>query len=300
MEYVINLDRQFDPLRAGGSNTMFVINFEDFTFPAGEEHIRLDEINGANRHATITTRLNSSSDIMKLLLATDALRRHGFEYISAFIPYIPYARQDRVCNPGEALSIGVMADLLNEQWYDKVFMLDPHSDVAPALIDDSVMISMDPFYKIIIEELGLREFACLVSPDAGAEKKINHIAAMLMNGPCSNVNIVKAGKIRDTKTGKIYATDVYATNTYLEGKTCVVIDDICDGGKTFIELGKALRAKGAKQLILAVTHGIFSKTPEPIFEIFDKIYTTDSINNHDQYRVENFRVIPVKYIYYGV
>ena len=76
----------------------------------------------------------------------------------------------------------------------------------------------------------------------------------------------------------------------VEGPAGLRVDDICDGGRTFIELGKVLRAKGASKLVLSVTHGIFSRGPALVFEMFDAIYTTDSIRNSDN---EKLRVIPV-------
>lgn len=97
-------------------------------------HVRFDEFT-IPKELTIRVRFTCNADIMRLFLATDAVRRMGVETVHLHIPYVPYARQDRVCYPGEALSAAVFAKLINAQGYDSVHCWDCHSDVMPALID---------------------------------------------------------------------------------------------------------------------------------------------------------------------
>lgn len=225
-------------------------NVELRKFAGGECHVRfsgIDESDAVRLH----TRLNSSDDIMNLLLAVDALRRMQVKHIEALIPYVPYARQDRVMVPGEPLSVKVFADVLNSLQLNKVIVFDPHSDVTPALINNCVIIPNYDMVKYFLESLQLTDFV-LVSPDLGAYKKIDKLAQYIgYKG-----EIATGIKVRDLATGEIVRSDVNVND--LTNKSCLVVDDICDGGRTFIELAAALKAKGATDLYFIASHGIFS------------------------------------------
>lgn len=241
-------------------------------FSGGETHIRfLETLNPAN-HYRIFTRLNSSDNIMQLLLAVDAMRRMDIAHIEVYIPYVPYARQDRVMNSGEPLSIKVFAELLNNTNFNKVHVLDPHSDVTPALINNCVISSNHAFVQSAVNKWQLTNYT-LVSPDLGAFKKIEKLAASLNN---SN-EIVTGIKIRNLATGQIIKSDVNCAD--LAGKDCLIVDDICDGGRTFIELAKILQQKNAGKIYFFCTHGIFSHDAvENLHKAgFTAIATTNSI-----------------------
>ncbi len=120
-----------------------IIKEKYFTFPGGEEHVQIDIddlSNAASPFGTtaihIEADLNASSEIMRLMLTVDAIRRE-ISYVKLFstVTSFPYARQDRVCNDGEALSLKVMCDLINGMGFEKVKTFDLHSDVAKALIN---------------------------------------------------------------------------------------------------------------------------------------------------------------------
>ncbi len=232
------------------------IPLETFKFAGGECYVKID-IENISEVTEIFAHLNNSDDIMCLLLVVDAIRRvNSLTTINLTIPYFPYARQDRVCNEGESLSVKVMADIINNLSCDKVTVYDPHSDVTAALLNNchvisqSEIISNSSISKTIIDKK-----LALVSPDAGAEKKIQKIAKCLSTNELS-VEVFYSRKTRDIKTGNITSTEVYGN---VKDKNLLIIDDICDGGKTFIELAKLLKAKGAKDIYLYITHGIFSK-----------------------------------------
>lgn len=113
------------------------LEFTQFTFPGGEISVKLEDptLEGIS-FITIEAFLKNSADIMALLMITDAIRRLAPNMrLNLHMPYIPYARQDRVCDRGEALAIKVFADLINAQNYSSVLVWDSHSDVALALLD---------------------------------------------------------------------------------------------------------------------------------------------------------------------
>lgn len=284
MKYVY-LQEDFRPFHDSKSEQHFLLKDwlknETKTWSGGEEHFRLLECSPSNVEddITIVSRANNSSEVMRILMANDALKRMGFERIHLFMPYLPYARQDRVMNPGEALSIKVFADLINTCNFKRVMVLDPHSDVGMALVNNSVSLS-DLYYDyvrkvityIVTTETSKKKKMVVISPDGGAYKKIYKT--------CENIlykgDLIICNKHRDLETNSITGTVIGGN---VKGKICVIIDDICDGGRTFAELGKALKEKGAEKVFLIVTHGIFSYGEEQIKEGVDHIWTTDSFKD---------------------
>ena len=245
-----------------------------FNFPAGESHVCLST-NNLSENTVIKAFLHGANQIMELLLTVDAIRRlQPQTKIELTIPYFPYARQDRVCNQGEALSVKVMTDLINNLKCDRVTIVDPHSDVTPALLNNcQVVTQADILSKSELVTRIKEENWALIAPDAGAEKKIHDVAKSIAEKNFSP-DVFWAGKVRDTQTGKISETTFYGD---VEGRKVLIIDDICDGGRTFIELAKLLQDKGAKEIYLYVTHGIFSKGLDILKPYFQKIYCYNSM-----------------------
>lgn len=271
---ILNLDKNFNPLSEEKE-----MAHESFTFSGGEPHIKITEDLANVNKVTITHRIRSFNDIGFILLAVNALRNQFVEKINLFIPYFPAARQDRLMVKGEPLSVKVYAELINNMNLNKVTIYDPHSEVAPALLNNCEVIENYSFIKNITESLANDLF--LVSPDSGALKKIYKVAAYLQN-----YEVVEGSKSRDVKTGKLSGFKVYADD--LQGKDCLIVDDICDGGGTFLGLAKELKAKNAGKLFLAVSHGIFNKGFEELSKVYDKVFTTDSFRN-----IENELVVQI-------
>lgn len=251
-----------------------LLNFDYFTFSGGEEHIRFNASDFAETtKIEVFERLTDSSKLIRLMLAVDALKRltYGAIPIELTIPYFPYARQDRVCVEGEALGAAVMAQFINNMGLSKVTIWDAHSDVSPALINNVVNV---PQIALLArcEELSTRLAKgelTLISPDAGASKKTLKIAETFN----SELDVIQAQKVRDLKTGNIIETQILGD---VKGKSVLIADDICDGGRTFIELAKVLKSQGAAEISLFITHGIFSKGLAVFEGLIDAIYTTDS------------------------
>ncbi len=246
------------------------IGFEAFTFNGGEPHIKLQppETIGPMEEVLIAQRIQCSDDLMLLFLATDALRRIGYKKVTAFLPYFPAARQDRVMVPGEPLSLKIYTQLINAQQYDRVIVFDPHSDVTTALLNNVQVVANDFFIKMVLEKINDPNI-CLVAPDAGAMKKIFQLAGQL------NVSeIITCEKKRDLNNGELSCFKIHADD--LKNKTCLIVDDICDGGRTFMGIAKVLKNKNAGKIFLAVSHGIFSDGFEKLNGILDGIFSTDS------------------------
>ena len=129
---ILNLSKNFELPPAD------YIEYEAFTFNGGEPHIKLQLAKTIDpaEEVLIVQRIHNSDNLMLMLLATDALRRGGYKKISAFLPYFPAARQDRVMVSGEPLSLIVYAQLINAQQYERVIVFDPHSEVTTALLNN--------------------------------------------------------------------------------------------------------------------------------------------------------------------
>lgn len=250
---------------------------KQFFFPAGEVGVSIDtkdlryQLDAAS-YQTITARIQRSDDFMALALAKDALSHFDETPVRLFLPYIPYARQDRVCSSGDSFSLRVFTELVSSLGFEKITVVDPHSDVAVALLPRNTMVIRQfdvinrnqPFIERVLKG------ATFVSPDAGANKKTSELAKYF-----GHTSFIRADKLRNLATGEIIETVVYAED--LKGQDVVIADDICDGGRTFTELAKALKAKGAGKVILYVTHGIFTKGTKVLFDNgIDEIFTTNS------------------------
>lgn len=261
-----------------------------FTFPGGEVGVGLNAQNLRfleSENFYIRAAIKNSVDVMTLLLVTDALRRLTNKPVWLALFYVPYARQDRVCNKGESHSIKVFCNLINSLKYHRVIIADPHSEVTPALLDNCDILSqLDIISKWPDFAQPMYETDTIfVSPDAGSNKKVSTIAKYF-----NHTGFIRADKKRDLQTGNILETIVYADS--LKGKRCVIIDDICDGGRTFIELAKVLKAKEAAMVELYVTHGIFSQGIDALAtKGIDHIWTTNSLyEGEDNKNVSIFKL----------
>ena len=258
----LNLDPQFTPFHSGEN-----IEFETFTFSGGEPHIKiLSDLSNVSE-VTITTRARSFNDFGLLLLTIDALKRFYIQKINVFIPYFPAARQDRVMVKGEPLSVKVYADMLNQLSLNKVMVYDAHSEVTAAVLNNCESLSNHTFIKTVLSRINSE--VLLISPDGGALKKIYKVSEFL-----GGVSVIECSKKRNVKNGKLEGFKVYEDD--LKGQDCLIVDDICDGGRTFIGLAQELKNKNAGNLYLAVSHGIFNKGFEVLNQHFTKIFTTDS------------------------
>lgn len=239
-------------------------------FPGGEVNVQIQPHSEPNRVSSIyiEASMRSSDELMQFVMTVDALRRYFKNAkLIASLPYLPYARQDRVCNEGEPLSIAVLANILNSLPIDQYQIYDPHSDVSSAVIKNATVTSQVEIYSKI-SDIIRKSYDAIIAPDAGAQKKAYKLAEAF-----GVPRVITANKIRDVKTGRIVNTELSES---VDGLRVAVFDDICDGGATFIELAKHLSP--AKTRDLFVTHGIFSKGVDHVAQHYNKVFSTNSFN----------------------
>ena len=180
------------------------------------------------------------------------------------LPYVPYSRQDRVCAEGDAFGLKVFADQINALNFNLVVIFDAHSDVTPALINNCIHREAKALF--VLNSSFLKEYSHLVSPDAGAYKKVNSIASL------EDLPVIPALKTRDTSTGRLSNT-ILVTDGVEKPSRLLVVDDLVDAGGTFILLGKELKKVFPDIPVdLYVSHGIFSKGTDELKFYYDNIY----------------------------
>ena len=251
-----------------------------WTFPGGERSVKLTKhpLYYERTNFLVTMEFKGSDDLIDLVLTVNALRHMmGADIkLSLNVPYLPFSRQDRVMTEGESFGLQAAVAMINMCNFTKVTTWDVHSDVAGALFPACVFhnIHQEVLWEDTVKNIDTDKKVAIVSPDAGALKKIYKVAAKTGRA------VVEAMKVRDVATGAIVETRISAEA--IKGfDTLIIVDDICDGGRTFIELGKVIRDAGfTGRLVLCVTHGIFSKGTAG-FSDFDDIATMNNINEVD-------------------
>lgn len=260
------------------------IKYRKINFPDGQQDLVIepaDQITQIGRADSITiqSRLNSFQDLEYILCATTILRHLGCNVIFLYVPYLLGSRSDRRFLPGgTSYLVDVLAPIINAQNYTGVFTLDVHSYVAQACIKNLHVQSNAKLVQLAMDEFKKRfdgDFA-LVSPDAVATNKIYKLAKELnYDGP-----ILACTKTRD-EDGNLYNTNVPMTDAE-KSMNFLIVDDICDGGRTFRNIVTEAQKLGHTGKVgLVVTHGIFSSGFEVIDKVFDLVYSTNSFKDHN-------------------
>lgn len=239
-----------------------------FKFPGGEWHAEVPSFN--EEPVTIFAKIRTWDDFGKLLVVMSAISCQP-SYIHLFIPYFPGARQDR--NPGgnTPLTVQVYMQAITP-YVSRLTVLDVHSAAAGLVLahwmEYNSLVLLD---SAEIVKRTVRNITHVIAPDDGAQGRAQWAADAL------GVPVITCGKKRDFATGALSGFTVpelpdnpWWRNRYL------IVDDICDGGGTFVGLLNEIRKQELNAPVdLFVAHGIFSKGFGPLSG-FDNIYTTDS------------------------
>lgn len=270
------------------------IKYKVSKFPDGQQSITLDLDNTnfepGSQSVTIKSRLNSFLDLELIICVNQALIELGIKKsefrlkeINLYTPYFIGARSDRKFLNGQSNYLKtVICPIINSQNFNRVTILDPHSDVLEACLNNFDKVSNVDFASNAIKYYVEGDLT-LISPDAGALKKIYDVSKAI---GCKNV--IVANKLRDMETSKIIRTEVPGLDDTPGSKNFVISDDICDGGRTFIEIAKAIQDVRPKtifndKIYLCVTHGIFSAGFEELEKYFTAIFTTNSVKEDSFY-----------------
>lgn len=239
--------------------------------------VKLGEGFDPTRVHTMVLRHSSTTEFFAAMSLVDSISARGGKVETLVLPYIPGARQDRVNPTGDVLYASrTFANMINAMDFSRVIVLDPHSPVAPSMINRCIEYPLSE-----VAECVWKGYTGVIAPDKGAKARAEIFAAAL------GKPIFYASKNRDVSTGQLsgFSVDVPAGGHYL------VVDDICDGGGTFVGLAEKIAENGAFA-DMYVTHGIFSKGISQLNKHYKNIYTTDSLPGSLYYgTIRGIRVI---------
>ncbi len=231
-------------------------------FPDTQPHINISGIAEAEEVKLICS-LTSASKLIQLLETANALDNLFAIKKVLVIPYLMGARYDRLMQYGDSIDLKVVAGLVNSCGFEKVYLYDVHSEVSLLLINNAIGITNEN----LVRTYDMPD-AVLICPDAGASKKVSKYFGWNNNLK----EIVYCSKNRDLATGSL-TLEVQEPHV-CTNRNCVIIDDICDGGGTFLAIAEKIKPA---HLTLIVTHGIFSKGFETLHKYFQQIIVSDSL-----------------------
>lgn len=215
-----------------------------------------------NFEVEIIWEFENESELFQLAQLKTLLDSHGIT-ADLYVPYLPYARQDKPVSNFNTFALITFSNIINNLNFRSVECVDAHSNVANKLINN--LIVTYPTYKVI-EVLKKIKCNLICYPDAGARSKYTPRVY-------PEIPYIYGKKVRDQQTGIITHYELIGSP---KDEVVLIVDDICDGGATFQILTKSLLEQGAKEVNLFVSHGIFSKGLEPLYQAGIKnIYTKE-------------------------
>jgi ribose-phosphate pyrophosphokinase len=182
-----------------------------------------------------------------------------------YLSYLPHARADREFEEGMSVPLEIIINTINK--FDKVYVEDVHNESAfkKYCKTEYEIISQAKLFIQALPKSVLKKDFVLCAPDFGATLKISALINLVEK------EVVVCEKKRNTSTGWIDSVEVCG-NKDIKGRDIIIVDDICDGGMTFIKTAEALKNKGATSVSLYVSHGIFSRGVDIFKGVLDKIY----------------------------
>ena len=258
-------------------------------FANGEIFCEVEKnVRGADVFVLQSTCPPANDNLMELLIMIDALKRASASSITAVMPHYGYSRQDRKSSPRTPISAKLIADLLTVAGATRVFTMDLHAGQIQGFFNipfDNIFAS-PVILKYIRDEI-YNENTVIVSPDAGGVERTRYYAKKL------KTDIAMIDKRR---TGKNVAKAMNVVGD-VEGKECIILDEMIDTAGTLIEACKTLRDHGATKVVAAATHPIFSGPALDRIENsdeLDQIIVTDTIPLHaDASKIEKIKVLSI-------
>ena len=246
-------------------------------FSDGEISVQINEnVRGSDVFILQSTCAPTNDNLMELIVMVDALRRASAGRITAVIPYFGYARQDRrVRSARVPITAKVVADFLSSVGVDRVLTVDLHAEQIQGFFDvpvDNVFGS-----PVLLEDMKNRDFddVVVVSPDIGGVVRARAIAKLLNDTDLA---------IIDKRRPQANVSQVMHIIGDVEGRDCIIVDDMIDTGGTLCKAAEALKEHGAKRVFAYATHPILSGTAAENLRnsVIDEVIVTDSIPLSDE------------------
>lgn len=247
-------------------------------FPDGEVQITLGEFSRKDE-IEVKCRITSAEELFILMQVADILRRHGMRF-SISIYYLMGMRMDRVMDFNRPFTLKMVVDILDSLCATSIAIFCPHSKVTTQLFRKTEVVPLNPV-EWMDEEKHFWDVYQVVLPDAGAAERY-------FDG---NVpfDIIIGEKVRDVETGKILSIKVKNPEAIDGGWPLIMIDDLCDGGGTFVGLANAIReVEPDIEINIAVNHMVNPKGIENLSRNFDHVRFTNSYKDWKETLGESF------------
>ncbi len=268
-----------------------LLNAEIKKFADREIFVEVREnVRGEDIFVIQSTSYPANDNMMELLISIDALRRASAKRITAVIPYFGYARQDRKVAPRTPISAKLIANLITSAGADRVLTLDLHAGQIQGFFDIPLdnLYATPVFLRDIRENFSLEKMV-LVSPDVGGLMRARAIASKLG----AELAIV------DKRRPAAGISEVMNIIGEVEGKNCIIVDDIVDSGGTLCNAAEALLKKGALSVSAYITHGVLSgKANDRIANSqLKNLVITNSIEpTKETLAVKNIKIIDISHL----
>ena len=246
-----------------------------------------ENVRGEDVFIIQSTSSPANDNLMELLVCIDALRRASARRITAVLPYFGYARQDRKPGPRTPISAKLVANLIATAGANRVLTMDLHAGQIQGFFDIPTdnLYSGPVFTREIAEKYG-DENLVMVSPDVGGVVRTRALAKRL------NADLAIIDKRRE-RAGMSEVMNIIGD---VDGRTCVIVDDIVDSAGTLCNAADALKNAGATRVLAYITHGVLSggAVARVTASALEHLSVTDSIAATDAMRhARNLRTIPI-------
>lgn len=261
-------------------------------FSDGEVSVNiLETVRGSDVFVIQSTSTPVNDNLMELLVIIDALRRASAGRITAVMPYFGYARQDRKARARDPISAKLVADILETAGVDRVLTMDLHSAQVQGFFDVPVdnLLGMSVLTKYFMKGGYKDEDLVVVSPDVGSVARSRKMATAF-DAPLA---------IIDKRRPKANVMEVMNIVGDVEGKTCIMIDDMIDTAGTITQGAKALADNGAKKIVACCSHGVLSGPAIERIEksVLDQVVLLDTIQQPEGKLTEKFVTVTVADIF---
>ena len=261
-----------------------------YEFANSEIYVRFDEsVRGSDAFVVQSHTAPINEWIMEHLIMVDALKRASAKRITMVIPFYGYARQDKKHRGREPISARLMADLYKAAGADRLICVDLHTAQTQGFFDGPVdhLQAMPMLSDYVFERYGKQNLA-IVSPDAGRIKVAEQWSKKLGGAPLAFIH-----KTRDiTRPNSSHANRVVGE---VQGRLCILVDDMIDSGGTICQAADALMADGAAGVVIAATHAIFSDpaTERLKASVAQEVIVTNTLPLPPEHRFDKLTVLSI-------
>lgn len=265
-----------------------------FRFSDGEIGVSIEEsVRGADVYVVQPTCEPANEHLIELLIIVDALKRASACHVNLVMPYFGYSRQDRKTRSREPITAKLVANLLEKAGADRVIAADLHAGQIQGFFDipvdhlTGIPLLASYFRRNLAKEIE-NDLVTVVSPDIGGVVRARKFAEQLNNADLAIVDKRRSHEVANQ-------CEVMEIIGNIDGRTCILVDDIVDTAGTIVKAAKALRERGAKTVYACATHGVLSGAAIDRIKssVIEEMVLTDTIPLKDEKKTEKTTVLSI-------